>query len=257
MRAVPPNVSIRELLKEAFSKMTTAASYGGQQEVEPFDSAFMNLLTQSDQPNPFLLVVGENYLDEIQQHAYYYSAKLGKRCWYLCLESTPMTCVLSTLSLSSGIPIEVLQSSRIPPPYFPAFNEGAAELYAADLTFCPLLSADIGTIVSLAKYLKRNKGVEVLLIDALHRVEFEPGKISSPTEQRWISQVLRAVAHAGELTVVAGFHLPGVPFPDLAADSVYHCESTKRKEVVSQGRISQVAASIIAKFASGWKRLVH
>ena len=57
---------------------------------------------------------------------------------------------------------------RIPPPFFAAFNEGAAKLYNADLTFCPLLSVDIATIVSLAKYLKRKEGVEVLIIDALH-----------------------------------------------------------------------------------------
>ena len=56
------------------------------------------------------------------------------------------------------------------------------------------------------------------------RVEFWREGASSPTEQRWISQVLMAVAHAGELTVVAGFNRPHVPFPDLVADSVSYCE---------------------------------
>jgi hypothetical protein len=34
------------------------------------------------------------------------------------------------------------------------------------------------------------------------------------------SQLLTAMAHAGELTVVAGFNRPHVPFPDLVSDSV-------------------------------------
>ena len=109
MRAVKPNVSIRELLEKAVSNMTTAALYEKRQNPKPWDHVLMPFLTQSDQANPFMLVIGENYLDEVQKHAYYYSTILGKKCWYLCNESAPMACMLSMLSLSSGIPKDVLQ----------------------------------------------------------------------------------------------------------------------------------------------------
>jgi hypothetical protein len=65
----------------------------------------------------------------------------------------------------------------------------------------------MNAIVSLEKMVKK-KAVVVLLVDSLHHVEFEQGRPSTPTEQRCISQVLRAMAHAGELTAVAGYHLP-------------------------------------------------
>jgi hypothetical protein len=52
--------------------------------------------------------------------------------------------------------------------------------------------------------------------------DFRQGLGFDPAEQRWISQVLTAVAHAGELTVVAGHYRPGVPFPDLISDSTFH-----------------------------------
>jgi hypothetical protein len=257
MRAVPLNVSIRELLERAVSEMTSAASCKRRPELESFDSAFMELLTQSDQANPFLLVVGENYLNEVQQHAYYYSCVLGKRCWYLSIESSPMNSLLSMLALSSGIPIEVLLSSRIPPPYFAALNDGATELYQADCRFCQTAPMDLASLVSLAKLLRRQEGIEVLLIDALHRVEFEPGRASSPTEQLWISQAMQAVAHVGELTVVAGFDSPGVPFPDLASDSTFYCESPKDGMDNHHRRIGQLTASINAKLASSWRHLVR
>ena len=51
--------------------------------------------------------------------------------------------------------------------------------------------------------------------------DFEQERASSPTEQRWISQVLTSVAHAGELTVVAGFNRFGDQFPDLYSDSTF------------------------------------
>ena len=54
--------------------------------------------------------------------------------------------------------------------------------------------------------------------------DFEQERASSPTEQRRLSQVMRAVAHGGALTAVAGFNRQGDPFPDLAADSTFYCE---------------------------------
>src|SRR5208283_5109652 len=147
------------------------------------------------------------------------STKLRKRCWCLCLESTPMVNTVSMLSLASGIPRQDLVSMKVAPLNFGALNNGAAALCEADCRFSSIAPADLASFVSLAKLLKRKEGVEVLFIDSLQRIEFEPGKVPSPTEQRWISQVIRAVAHAGELTVVAGFNRPGVPFPDLASDS--------------------------------------
>lgn len=74
----------------------------------------------------------------------------------------------------------------------------------------------------LAKTVKK-EGVDILFIDALHRIEFERGRASTPAEQRLISQVLRAVAHAGELSVVAGFNRLGDQFPDLYSDSTFYC----------------------------------
>jgi hypothetical protein len=182
----------------------------------------MDFLTSKARPNHLLLVVGENYLDEVQRYAYYYVTKLKKKCWYLCLDSTPLLNVLSMLKLASGIPLENLVSLKIPPPHFGAFNDGAAELYEADCRFSLVPPTDLAALVSLAKTVK--KQVEVLIVDDLHRIEFERGRDSTPKEQHWISQVLRAVAHAGELTVIAGFNRPHVPFPDLVADSVSYCE---------------------------------
>jgi len=131
---------------------------------------------------------------------------------------------LSMLGLASGVPRQDLLSLKIAPPHFGALNDGAAELYEADCKFSLAPPTDFAGIVSLAKILRKQEGVEVLLIDAFHRIVFERGRDSTPAEQRRISQVLTAMAHAGELTVVAGFNRPHVSFPDLVADSVSYCE---------------------------------
>ena len=70
--SLPPNVSMRELLEQAVSQMTSTTSYDSRLKVEPWDYSIMEPLTQTNQPNPFLLIVGEEYLDEVQRHAYYY-----------------------------------------------------------------------------------------------------------------------------------------------------------------------------------------
>ena len=181
----------------------------------------MDFLASKARPNQLLLVVGENYLDEVQRYAYYYATKLKKRCWYLCLESTPLLSVLSMLSLTSGIPREDLLDLKVAPPDFGALNDGAAELYISDCRFSLAPSIDLSALVSLAKQLKKRGGGEVLFIDALHRIDLERGRASTPKEQRWISQVLRAVAHAGEIVVIAGFNRRGDPSPDLDSDTMY------------------------------------
>ena len=75
----------------------------------------MDFLTSKARPNQLLLVVGENYLDEVQRYAYYYAAKLKKRCWYISLDSTPLLNVLSMLSFASGIPREDLLDLKVSP----------------------------------------------------------------------------------------------------------------------------------------------
>ena len=214
---------MRELLEQAVSQMTSTTSYDSRLKVEPWDYSIMEPLTQTGQPNSFLLIVGEDYLNEVQRHACYYAAKQRKRCWYLCLESTPMLNMLSMLNLASGVPRRNLLDLKVPPPYFGALNDGAAELYKADCRFSVAPPADLASIVSLAKQL-RSEGIEVLLVDALHRIEFGKGRASTSTEQRWVAQALRAVAHASELTVIAGFHRLGDPFADLPSDSTFFCE---------------------------------
>jgi hypothetical protein len=224
MPDLPPNVSMRDLLDQTVSKMATAISDDALQDPRPWDCAFMSFLTANARPNQFMLVLGENYLDEVQKYAYYYATKLRKKCWLLSCESTPMLNVLSMLALASGIGRRDLLSLTIPAPCFAALNDALETLYKADCKFSIAPPRDLASIVCLAKTLKKQEGVEVLFVDALHRIEFEPGKPSSPTEQRWISQVLTAVAHAGELTIVAGCDRPDEQFPDLAADSEYYCE---------------------------------
>ena len=86
--------------------------------------------------------------------------------------------------------------------------------------------------------MKQKEGVEVLIIDALHFVEFEHGRQANETKQRRISQVMQAVAHAGELTVVAGINRPSDQFPDLASDSVFYCEQSGMKDP-ERGEIEQ------------------
>ena len=192
----------------------------------------MGFLTSNARPNQFMLVVGENSADEIQKYCYYYATKLRKKCWYLCIESTPMFNVLSMLSLASGVPRQDILSLKVAPPHFGALNDGAAELCEAECRFSQSPPIDLAAIVALAKTLSKQEGAEVLFIDALHRVQFEHGRASSPAEQRWISQALRAVAHAGELTVVAGLIRPGDQFPDLDCDSVYYCEPSEKRETI-------------------------
>jgi len=183
----------------------------------------MEFVTAADTPNPSMLIVGEDYHDQVRRHAYYFTAKLGMKCAYICLESEPMLNVRSMLSLATGIPEKVLSSGKIPPRYFPELNDGARELHHCDCWFYDG-PRDLAGVISLAKYLKKTEGAEVIVIDALHRIEFEPGKLSSPSQHRFISEVLCSVAHVGELTVVAGYNRPHVPFPDLVADSVSYCE---------------------------------
>jgi replicative DNA helicase len=221
--AIIPNVSMRELVEQAVSQMTSCPSYSERPKAKPWDFAFMDFLTSNARPNQLMLVVGESYLDEVQKYAYYYATKLKKKCWYIS-ESTPMPHVLSMLSLASGIPREDLLDLKVAPPDFGTLNDGAAELCEADCRFSLKPSSYLADIVSLAKTVKKQEGVEVLLIDALHRIEYERGRTSTPAEQGLISQVLRAVAHAGELTVIAGFHRPGDPFADLASDSTFFCD---------------------------------
>ncbi len=215
---------MRELVDQAVSQMTSNPSYDVRPTAKPWDCAFMDFLTSNARQNQLMLVVGENHLDEVQRYAYYYATKSKKRCWYLCLQSTPILNVLSMLSLASGIQREDLLDLKVAPSDFGALNDGAAELYEADCRFSLAPPTDLGDILSLAKMVKRQEAVEVLIIDALHRIEFEQGNDSTPKEQHWTSQVLMALAHAGELTVIAGFHRPHVPFPDLVADSVSYCE---------------------------------
>jgi len=248
---LPLNVSIRELLDRAVSQMTSTASYDRRQVPHPWPFTFMDLLTSSDHPHPFMLIVGENHIDEVHKYAYYYSSLLRKRCWYLCLESTPMASMLSMLSLASGVPRHDLLDLKVAPPHFAALNEGLAALYQTHCTFSLASPMDLTGLVSLAKTVKKQGGVEVLIIDALHRVEFEHGKVSTPTEQRWISQVLRAVAHAGELTVVAGFNRPGDSFADLPSDSTFFCELPEKEET-DEGRLRRPKAAL----ASPWRFLL-
>lgn len=124
MPDLPANVSIQELINEAVSKMTSATSDDSRQDPRPWDCAFMEFLTANAWPNPFNLIVGENYIGEVQKHAYYYSSVLGRKCWYICLGSTPMLNLLSMLNLASGVPRRNLLDLKIPPPYFAALNEG-------------------------------------------------------------------------------------------------------------------------------------
>jgi len=183
----------------------------------------MEFVTAADRPNPSMLIVGEDYPNQVLRHAYYFTAKLGKRCAYICLESEPLLNVRSMLSLATGIPEKVLSGGRIPPRYFPELNDGARELYHSDCRFYDV-PIDLGRLISLAKHLKTKEHTEVIVIDALHHIEFEPGKLSNPSQHRFISEVLCSVAHAGELTIVGGYNRPHVPFPDMAADSVSYCE---------------------------------
>lgn len=134
----------------------------------------------------------------------------------------------SILTLATGIPEKVLSSGKIPPPYFPELNAGAEELYGCDCRFYDA-PRDLAGFISLAKYVKKSEGAEVIVIDALHRMEWEPGQLSNQRQHRFMSEVLRSVAHAGELTVVAGFNRLHVPFPDLASDSTFHCEPLEKE----------------------------
>ena len=71
--------------------------------------------------------------------------------------------------------------------------------------------------------MKKHEAIETVIIDALHEVRIDEEMPATSAEQTLISSILKSTAHIGGLTIVAGFYDPEIEFPNLPADSVFHC----------------------------------
>jgi hypothetical protein len=224
MSNLVPCLSIREQLEQALSTMKSRRPGKEGHVPIPYDCNDMERLTSATCPSPLLLINGQNYLSIIDQHAYYFAVRKRRKTTIICIGETPLFHTFGLISLASGIPQSDLVCSGVSPVFFPALNHAMEELYTADHTFYNPSTPDLDNIVCLAKNLKRKESAEVIITDALHFIEIEPGKQTSQSGRRLVSSVLQSVAHAAKMVLVAGYNMSDDLFADLVADSVLHCE---------------------------------
>src|SRR5208282_2738906 len=102
MVSLPPLVPARDLLNQVVDALQVKPQESRLEEL--CDCESMSLLTDATNPYPLHLVNGGNYLDWVSKYGYYYSIWLSTRTAFICLESRPITHLLSLVSLGSGIP---------------------------------------------------------------------------------------------------------------------------------------------------------
>ena len=135
----------------------------------------------------------------------------------------------------------------MPPRLFGNLNDALSELYLTDLTYYKMPSLNIDQVITLAKRLKKREGIEVIVMDALHRIDIQSSERTSQTERRFISSALKSVAHVGKMIIVGGYSTPDDPFAALVADSVFHCEGWDNgiEEVLPEPRGLRLAVSFV------------
>jgi hypothetical protein len=183
----------------------------------------MSMLTDATNPFALHLVNGMDYLSWVTQYAYYYAVGLGMRTAILCLESRPITHLLSLIALGSGIPKTDLFTLQVCREHFVALNRALEQLYVNNPIFFENSFLDLDGLISLIRHLKKHEDVETVIIDALHQVRFDGDTPATRAEQRLISSVLQSTAHVGQFHIIAGFYDPYVPFANLPADSGIYC----------------------------------
>ena len=216
--------SMRELLEQALAKMTLIHPHETGEILKPYDCSSVELLTLGEPPHPLMVVSGANYQEAVRKHCFDFAVQEKKKTAFLCDKATPLQSVLSLVSLATGLSQSDPDEFRVSPKHFALLNEALSALYDVDLTFCQTTPLKIDSVIALARRLKKQEGVEVFVVEGLHHIELESGKQTSQTEQRFVSALLRSVAHIGELTIVAGHYSPDDPFADLSCDSVFYCE---------------------------------
>ena len=219
-------LSARELLNQIVDSLEV--KHDGNQLEQPCDCEYMSLLTEAADPCPFHLVNGGDYLSWVNKYGYYFSACRLMQTAFICLESKPLTNLLSMVSLATGIPKTDLFSLHVCRSDFGALNRGLTELYIANPLFCELPRLDLNELIALIRHLKKNEDVETVVIDALHRVRIDAERLATRTEQGLISSVLKSTAKVGKLRIVAGFYDPDVEFPDIHGDTVLYCGSLQK-----------------------------
>jgi hypothetical protein len=183
----------------------------------------MRLLTDATNPYPLHLVNGADYLAWLAKYAFYYSVGLGMKTAVVCVESRPLTHLLSLIALGSGIPKTDLFTLQVCRVQFEALNRGLEQLWVANPLFFEQSPLDLNGLISLIRHLKKHEAVEVVIVDALHKVRFDGDTPATRDEQRLISTVLQSTAHVGRFHIIAGFYDPYFPFADLPADSAFYC----------------------------------
>ena len=158
----------------------------------------------------------------------------------ICLESRPITHLLSLVSLASGIPQADLRTLSVCREHFAELNLGAEQIYAANPLFSEPPQLDLNGLIALIMCLKKQHSAEAIVIDALHLVRFDRERQATRTEQDLISLILRSTAHVGKLRIVAGFYDSEVEFPEIHGDTVFHCGSTQQAEAQTGRRQTAV-----------------
>ena len=211
MASLPPLVTARELLAQVADSLKLKPEDGRLER--PGDCEFMSLLAEATNPYPLHLVNGGNHLEWVRKYAFYYSMGLGKKTAFVCLESRPLSSILSLISLASGIPKTDLHSLQVCRSHFEALNRALEQVWVTNPRFCEPRSLDMNGLIRLIRNLKKHAGVETVIIDALHQVRFDGDTPATRAEQRLISSVLRSTAHVGKLRIVAGFCDPAIRVP--------------------------------------------
>jgi hypothetical protein len=212
------SVSVRELLDQALNYMKSKPSHQVKTE-KPFDADGMEVITSVDCPYPMLMVVGKKYQPWVLKHAHYCAVKRSRQVAFVCFDDKPLYYLIGLLALSAGISHRSLYSFQVPPRLFGTLNDAFGELYDTNLVFHERM--DFEDFPRFARSLKET-GVEVIIIDALHSITIGEKPVTR-MRRLYISSALQEVAHAYQMTIVAGCKYDD-RFPSYFGDSVLHCD---------------------------------
>src|SRR5271157_3803230 len=146
MASLPPFVTAGDLLNQVVDALQVKSEESRLEK--PCDCEYMRLLTDANILHPLQLVNGAGYLDWVNKYAYYYSMGLGMKTAVVCLESKPLSCMLSLISMGSGIPLTDLLSLRVCRAHFEALNRALEGLYIANPIFFESSRLDLDGLIS-------------------------------------------------------------------------------------------------------------
>jgi hypothetical protein len=255
MASLPPFVTARDLLNQVVDALQVKPEESRLEQ--PCDCEYMRLLTDANGPYPLHLVNGADYLSWVTKYGYYFSTQ-GMKTAFLCLESRPLTNLLTLISLQSGISQGDLLSLYVCRKHFEVLNHALEQIYAINPIFCESSRLDLNRLIALIRQLKKHQGIEAVIVDALHRVRLDGSKHTTSKEQSHISSILKATANVGRMNIVAGFYDLEVEFPNLPADTVFHCGSGQGETTKAEPRriaIARLAMAQIKRIRAAWLSL--